>query len=272
MASTLGTMLSQEILAYYERGREDDRLTAGNGRLEFLRTWDVLTRVLPEAPARVIDVGGATGIYAAPLAAAGYQVLVVDPVPAHVAASGALPGVTAVQGDARELPEPDASADAVLLLGPLYHLPEPADRLAAWREAARVVRPGGVVVGAVISRFASFLDGFAKGFHADPAFVSIVEGDLADGVHRNDAGDPRYFTSAYFHLPEEPGEEAEAAGLVDVRTVAVEGPVWITGPRLAEFLDDPHLTEIMLAMLRRVEHEASLLGASSHLLTIGRRT
>jgi hypothetical protein len=57
-----------------------------------------------------------------------------------------------------------------------------------------------------------------------------------------------------------------------VRTVAVEGPVWITGHRVAEFLADPHLTEIMLDMLRRVELEASLFGASSHLLAIGRRT
>ena len=160
----------------------------------------------------------------------------------------------------------------MLLLGPLYHLPVAADRLAAWREAARVVRHGGVVIGAVISRFASFLDGFARGYYADPAFVSIVERDLSDGVHLNHTGDPRYFTSAYFHRPEKAGEEAEAAGLVDVRTVAVEGPVWITGPRLTEFLADPHLTEIMLDMLRRVEHEASLFGASSHLLAIGRRT
>jgi SAM-dependent methyltransferase len=265
-------MLSPEILDYYEQGGEDDRLAAGTGRLEFLRTWDVLTRALPPVPARVVDVGGATGAYAGPLASAGYDVHVVDPVPSHVAASGGLPGVTAVQGDARELPEPDASADAVLLLGPLYHLPEPADRLTAWREAARVVRPGGLVVGAVISRFASFLDGFAKGFYADPTFVSIVEQDLADGVHRNPADDPGYFTSAYFHRPEEPAAEAGAAGLVDVRTVAVEGPVWITGPRLAQFLADPGLTEVMLDMLRRVEDEASLFGASSHLLTIGRRT
>src|SRR5690242_19992080 len=103
-------MLSPEILEYYEHGGEHGRLTAGAGRLEFLRTWDVLTRVLQPAPARIVDVGGATGIYARPLAEAGYTVLVIDPVPDHVAAAGALPGVTAAPGDARALPEPDASA------------------------------------------------------------------------------------------------------------------------------------------------------------------
>jgi SAM-dependent methyltransferase len=265
------SMLSPEILEYYERGGENQRLTAGAGRLEFLRTWDVLSRALPPVPARIVDVGGATGVYARPLAEAGYAVHVVDPVPDHVAAAGALPGVTAVLGDARRLPEPDASADAVLLLGPLYHLPERADRVAAWREAARVVRPGGVVAAAVISRFASMLDGVAQGYHAEPEFVSIVDRALADGVHRNPGARPRWFTSAYFHRPEEPAAEAAEAGLTGARTVAVEGPMWLTGTQLTAFLADERLTAIMLDMLRRVEDEPSLLGASSHLLTMATR-
>jgi SAM-dependent methyltransferase len=260
-----------EILQYYERGGERDRLTAGAGRLEFLRTWDVLTRALPAPPARILDVGGATGVYAGPLAEAGYDVTVVDPVPGHVTAAGDLPGVTAVQGDARALPIPDASADAVLLLGPLYHLPHRAERLAAWREAARVVRPGGPVAAAVIMRFASLFDGIAKGFFTEPEFVTIVEKALAGGEHRNDDDVPRWFTSAYFHRPEEPAAEAAEAGLAGVRTVAVEGPVWMTGGRLTEFLADPRLTGIMLDMLRRIEAEPSIHGASSHLLTLARR-
>jgi SAM-dependent methyltransferase len=264
-------MLSPEIREYYERGGELDRLTAGTGRLEFLRTWDVLSRVLPKPPARVLDVGGATGVYARPLAEAGYDVRVIDPVPAHVAASDALPGVTATLGDARDLPEEDASADAVLLLGPLYHLLDRADRVTAWREAARVVRPGGPVVGAVIVRFASLFDGIVKGYLAEDDYPEIVRHTLATGTHQNVDGRPVRFTSAYFHQPEELAAEAASAGLADVRTVFVEGPVWMTGPRLAEFLADPVLTAAMLDMLREIEDEPSVFGASSHLLAIGRR-
>jgi SAM-dependent methyltransferase len=262
-------MLSPEILDFYRRGLEADRLSAGTGRLEFLRTWDILTRVLPPAPARIVDVGGATGVYAGPLAAAGYDVTVVDPVPEHVAAAGALPGVTAVQGDARALPLPDSGADGVLMMGPLYHLTGRDDRLRAWREAVRVARPGGVVAGAVISRFASLCDGFAKGFFAEPGFAGIVAGALADGVHRNPDAHPRWFTSAYFHHPAEPAAEAAEAGLTGVRTLAVEGPAWMTS-HLPDFVADPELTELTLTMLRRVEEEPSLAGASSHLLTVGR--
>jgi ubiquinone/menaquinone biosynthesis C-methylase UbiE len=51
--------------------------------------------------------------------------------------------------DARSLPQPDGSATAVLELGPLYHLPERTDRLAALREAFRVLAASGILVAAI---------------------------------------------------------------------------------------------------------------------------
>jgi SAM-dependent methyltransferase len=261
-------MLAPEVMDYYQRGGERVRLSAGTGRLEFLRTWDVLTRVLPAAPAEVLDVGGATGVYAGPLAESGYRVYVVDPVPEQVTEAAARPGVTATVGDARALPAADRSADAVLLLGPLYHLLDRTERIIAWREAARVVRPGGVVVAATICRFASTLDGFVRGFYTDPQFRPLVERALASGVHRNAYSDRRWFTSAFFHRPDEAVGEAAEAGLAPARVVPAEGPLWMLGPRLDEILADESMTGLMLEMLRRLEDEPSLLGASSHQLTI----
>ena len=264
-------MLPPEVLAYYERLGETVRLDEGNGRLEFLRTWDILARVLPPPPGRIVDVGGATGVYAEPLARAGYEVTVVDPVRAHVAAAQALPGVSAVLGDARALPQQSESADAALLLGPLYHLTDRADRLTAWREAARVIRPGGVVAAATISRFGSMLDGFAHGALSDPQFRLLAIDDLAEGVHRNPQDRPGWFTTAYFHRPEEVAAEAREAGLREVRTVLVEGPFGLALDRVREWLADPELTAVLLDTLRRFEHEPSLLGATSHLITLGVR-
>ena len=263
-------MVADEVLTYYRRGGERDRLAGGAGKLEFLRTWDVLRRVLPPAPAEVLDVGGATGIYAGPLAAAGYAVHVVDPVDLHVLSAGRLPGVTAEMGDARSLPGADASADAVLLLGPLYHLPSRDDRIRAWREAARVVRPGGPVVGATISRFASLLDGFVKGYFAEPPFRPLVERALSDGLHLNVSA-RTWFTTAYFHHPDELAGEVLDASLRLDRIVSVEGPLWMSESRLDAILADADQTALMLEMLRRVEAEPSLLGASSHVLTVARR-
>lgn len=264
-------MLATEILDYYRKGGEVTRLSGGVGRLEFLRTWDVLTRELPPPPAKLLDVGGATGVYAGPLAAAGYAVQLVDPVPEHVSAAASLPGVSAMVGDARALPHPDASVDAVLLLGPLYHLPERDDRLAAWREAGRVARPGGRVVAATINRFAALLDGFAKGLFADPRYRPVVERGLADGNHRNPDLATGWFTTAYFHRPEELPDEVRDAGLVLDRIAAVESPLWLVGPRLEGILADPDDLDRALDLVRVIESEPSLLGASSHLLTIAHR-
>ncbi|SNT44354.1 Methyltransferase domain-containing protein [Asanoa hainanensis] len=264
-------MLRPEVLDYYKRGGEHHRLTAGAGRLEFLRTWDALTRLLPAAPAHVLDVGGATGVYAVPLAAAGYEVQVVDPVPDHVAHAATLPGVTAVLGDARSLPAAADTADAVLLFGPLYHLLSRSDRVTAWREAARVVRPGGVVVGATISRFASLFDGFANDRFGDAAFRPLVEGALSDGMHRPSSPERGWFTSAYFHHPDEPAAEAAEAGLVVRQRLSVESPLWMIGPRLDELLASAERTALLLEMLREIESEPTLLGASSHQLTVAVR-
>jgi SAM-dependent methyltransferase len=261
-------VVRDDILAYYQLGGERERLSRGAGRLEFLRTWDVLTRVLPPAPAQVLDVGGGMGVYASPLAAAGYEVHLVDPVPSHVAQSIAA-GLTASVGDARALSQADASADAVLLLGPLYHLVDRDERVQAWGEAARVVRPGGVIVGATISRFASLLDGFVKGFYADPLFRPLVERALSDGRHRNPSPERSYFTTAYFHHPDELAAEACEGGLDVERIVAVESPLWmLDDARLDAILTD---VDLLLEMLRRIEEEPGMLAASSHQLTIARR-
>jgi SAM-dependent methyltransferase len=256
--------MRDDVLAYYRLGGETTRLTAGAGRLEFIRTWDVLTRTLPPPPTDVLDVGGATGIYAAPLAAAGYRVHVVDPVPEHVAASAAHPGVTAESGDARSLPVDGDSVDAVLLLGPLYHLLDRADRVGAWREAARVVRPGGVIVAALIARYASLWDGFARAFLAEPGYGDVIDHTLATGEHRPPEG-TAWFATAYFHHPDEVAGEVTDAGLTHERTVLVEGPLWM----LAGPLPDE---ATILDRLRPVEEEPSLLGSSSHLLAIARRS
>jgi SAM-dependent methyltransferase len=268
-----------EIAAYYERGKEQGRLSDW-GRLECLRTRELLARFLPAPPATVLDVGGAAGAYALPLAARGYEVHLVDPVALHVeqarAASAAqpeMPLASAVVGDARALPVDDDSADVVLLLGPLYHLTDAADRSRALQEARRALRPGALLVAAAITRFASTFDGVARGFLLEPGFEAIVERDLADGQHRNPDGHPGWFTTAYFHRPDELEREVAAAGFEITALVAVEGAVGAAAEARAldAWLDDPGKREILLRAIRRVEAEPSLLGASPHVLAFATR-
>ena len=79
-----GLSLEPEIRRYYEAGQEAGRLEDPVSRWERVRTLDLLVRFLPPAPAVVLDVGGAAGAYAFPLAEMGYIVDLVDPVPLHV--------------------------------------------------------------------------------------------------------------------------------------------------------------------------------------------
>ena len=182
----------------------------------------------------------------------------------------AAPLASATVGEARRLDRPDASVDAVLLLGPLYHLTGRADRVAALAEARRVLRPGGVVTAAAISRFASTYDGLLRGFLDQPGFEAIVERDVREGQHRNPTGRPEWFTTAYFHLPGELVAELADAGLRPHAVVGVEGPGAVL-PDVTERLADPARRERLLAAIRRVEAEPSLLGASSHLLAVAHR-
>jgi ubiquinone/menaquinone biosynthesis C-methylase UbiE len=188
-------------------------------------------------------------------------VSLVDALPEHVEQARSHGTFAAEVGDARALAQADASADAVLLLGPLYHLVEPADRAQALAEAHRVLRPGGVLLAGAISFSASLLDGIIRGWVPDePDFVEVVRNDLATGQHRNPTGDERWFTTTFFHRPEELRAEVAAVGFTVDEMLGVEGPGWIVGEPegsvLAAELADPHPE---LAVL------------SAHLLAVGRR-
>jgi ubiquinone/menaquinone biosynthesis C-methylase UbiE len=262
--------LDTDVAAHYALGVERTRLQTVH-RLEFVRTREILARYLPPPPAQVLDVGGGMGAYALPLADEGHEVRLLDPVELHVreaAADGRL--ADAVVGDARELPFEDGSADSVLLLGPLYHLTERAERLTALREARRVLRPRGLLFVAAISAFASTYDGLKHGLVADPEFESIIERDVREGQHRNPSGRPDWFTTAFFHRPDELREEVGEAGFALEALLAVEGP-GSSLPDVDAWLDDPERREALLRAIRRVEAEPSLLGASSHLLAVARR-
>ncbi|MEU7741187.1 class I SAM-dependent methyltransferase [Nonomuraea sp. NPDC049158] len=151
--ATMIPVITKLMEHYTKETSESTRLTRPpHGRLEYLRTQELLRRTLMPPPARILDVGGGTGVHAQWLAADGYEVQLVDPVHTHVEAAAALPGVSAEVGDARHLSAQDQSADVVLLLGPIYHLTGPADRAQALAEAQRVLRLGGLVLAAVISR------------------------------------------------------------------------------------------------------------------------
>jgi len=268
--------LDPDIAAYYDLAPEESRLGQGTGQLEFARTRDLIRRLAPPAPGVVLDVGGGTGPYARWMAELGYEVHLLDPVHRLVEVArreserSAHPLASCRVGDARWIERPAESAGIVLLLGPLYHLPEAADRGRALAEAYRVLRPGGVLFAAAISRFASAFDGLARDLLGDPGFVRIVEEDLRSGRHRNPTERLDYFTTAYFHHPHELAREVAAAGFETEGPYGLEGPAWL----LQDFdrrWADAGRREALLRVVRALEREPTVLGVSAHLLAVGRR-
>ena len=157
--------MDRDVLDHYSAGEEEARLAGWS--LERLRTEALLVQHLLPPPSRVLDVGGGPGRYASWMAQQGWRVTLLDPVPLHCAqAAGLVPGRVEL-GEGARVPHADSSFDNVLLLGPLYHLPDRVDRAAVLQEAARVVRPGGTVIAAAISRLASMLSGFREGMITD---------------------------------------------------------------------------------------------------------
>jgi ubiquinone/menaquinone biosynthesis C-methylase UbiE len=269
-------LIPKEIEAHYLEGGESERLSNEWGELERLRTEAILARHLPPAPAVILDVGGGPGAYAFPLAKQGYEVHLVDPVELHLeqarsyAETSGIPLASITQGDARQLDFPASGADAVLLLGPLYHLAERSDRLQALLEARRVLKPRSVLFAASISRFASLIDGLSRGFFKDAGFRSIIEADLTHGLHRNPTNHAAYFTTAYFHRPEEFATEVRGAGFGDIQTLAIEGPAWSTA-QFRDVWNDVAQRQKLLEFLSLIEGEPSIQGASAHVMAVAFR-
>ena len=260
-------MLDTQIDSWYSENYDEiDRLSINAvGRLELERTKELLLRFLPPAPARVLDVGGGPGVYASWLASLGYEVTLIDPVARHREEAG-VHGTFAVEdGDARALAAPDESADAVLMLGPLYHLVDPADRARALGEAGRVARPGGVVAAAFISRHAPIIDVSAKLLiNDDTLYEHLLR------LRHSGANDPSTgFTVAYFHRVEEILEDFAAAGLGEPAVYGVEGPLLpLLRSGFAE--DRPDCFEAAMRAARQVEDEPAMLAANAHLLGVVR--
>ena len=268
--------LDPTIRAFYEERGEEDRLGRGLPLLEAHRTRSLIERYATLAPATVLDVGGAAGAYASWLTELGYIVHLVDRVPRLVAEAKhrnrLLPHQIATYSvaDARALPFPDQCADIVLLLGPLYHLISGPDRALALEEARRVLKPDGLLFAAAISRWAYALYGLAKDhLFEDPAFEKVVRSSVRDGHHRGEIGD-RYFTTAYFHRPDELQSELIGSGFVIEGCYGLEGPCGMFSD-FDERWNDPRRRAEMIRITEMIESEPSLLGVSPHLLAVARK-
>lgn len=272
MTTTRARQIEASVRAHYDRHVEQEWLRLSRHRVEFAVTLRALRDTLAPA-SRVLDVGGGPGRYAVALAVAGHRVTLLDLSPRLLdrardhARDRRVRLEDYVEGNAVDLARFDnGSFDAVLLFGPLYHLPAAEDRLRALREAHRVLAPGGALLAAFVTRYGPLRD-LAR---AEPGALikqaRRYETLLEAGVFP-DADDR--LANGYYARWEEVAPLLATAGFAAPRLLAVEsileriedrvgalrGPAWEAWADLAyDLADDP-----------------GLLAACSHLLAIAQR-
>lgn len=244
-------------------------------RTEFAITRRVLADYLPAAPATIADLGGGPGRYAIPLAQQGYAVTLVDLSQGNLAlaqekaAEAGVELAAVVHANVLALPSlPEGKYDAVLLMGPLYHLLELAERETAVAIAHKRLQPGGLIFAAFITRYAAFRDMVSGGY---PDWISQYPERAQQLLEtgRNPAGPGSGFPNSYFAHPDEIKPLMETAGFQTLALVGCEGIVAGHEDHINQL--EGELWQKWVDLNYQFAHEPSLYGASDHLLYVGRK-
>ena len=273
--------IDKDVLAGYNSGIEKGRLREGLGLIEFERTKEHLLQQLPPPPAVVYDIGGGYGEYSYWLATLGYEVFLYDISEKNIEMACDFGKEIHIRlkaaeaADARNIDRPDESADAILLFGPLYHITEYEERQLALKECFRLLKPGGLLFTAAITRYATTLwavTTYDKNELLDESeFYEMIHREIKTGDHiKNPKSRYRGMGRSYFHLPEELKSEINAAGFQGTEVIGVIGPCWLI-PQLDELWKDEVKRESIMRIVRMCEKEESILGLSTHLLSISRK-
>ncbi len=275
------------VLAGYNAGTERNRLREGIGLIEFERTKEILLEKLPPPPAVIYDIGGAYGEYAWWLALRGYEVHLFDLSETNIAMSAELaveyPGTrlaSATVCDARAIPRPEASADAVLLMGPLYSITEYGERILAIRESRRLLKPGGLLFSAALTPYSVLVSRLAV-YHEndtpkrreldDPAVMAIIERALEDGCYINpEKKIANGIGSSHLHPAKALREELLAGGFGMTTVHGVMGGAWLA-PNIHELMLNESTRRTLMKTVRLLDTHEEIIGLSGHLLAVSRK-
>lgn len=272
-----------EAVRRYYASRSEREWTRLGDSTEGSIEWSLTTRRISRhltAPSRVLDIGGGPGRYAIWLARQGHRVVLADLSPDLLAIARERIRAAGVESLVEEVVESDAcdlsawgaaSFDAVLSLGPFYHLPDGDRRARAARELIRVVRPNGLVFVAFMPRLALLGRTIAvvdERHHLQD--TSWLRALLEDGEFTNDI--PGRFDGGYGVRPQEIAPFMESHGIETISVSSAESMIRGLEDAVAEMqTTDPQLYQHVLDLLEEVATEPSILGTASHLLYVGRR-
>ena len=263
------------IERYYDLCSANEWARLERYRTEYAVTLRAMKHYLPLPPAQILDCGGGPGRYAIELTKQGYAVTLFDLSRVNLSYARTMAHAAGValaayeHGTAADLARfVDNTFDAILLLGPLYHLTDPNDRAAALSGAYRALKPKGLLVAAFISYYAG-LRFLAK---QDPEFLVRAKERLAafwqTGSFPPDRGDGTEFV-AHFSPPAEVRPLVEKAGFTVKTVLGVEGLASMIDEKLNAL--EGEAWDAWVELNYRVATDPSLHGGCEHLLCIAEK-
>ena len=267
--------LTEYIARYYDRDAQHEWERMERHRTEFAVTLRAMEKYLPPPPARVLDCGGGPGRYAIELAKRGYRVTLFDLSPGNLqlaqekvrAADVTLEAIE--QGSATDLTRfAEDVFDAVLLMGPLYHLLEVEQRQQALSEARRVLKSGGPLLASFITRYSAHR--YAAVEETD--WILLEEQRSEELLHTGKLlpvekdGRGLHGFVAYMAHPSEVAPLCWKAGLEFKELLGLEGLVSHAEDQIN--LLDGELWERWVALNERVASDPCIHGCVEHLLAV----
>lgn len=259
----------------YDATAENEWHRLERHRVEYGVTMKALEEYLPKAPAKIADIGGGPGRYSIELARRGYEVTLVDlsarclEFARSKAAEAGVQLARVIHADARDLPMlPDEGFDAVLLMGPLYHVLEHAQRLRVVREGHRILRLGGRAVSTFITRNSNVMVAASRAVDYIEKYRADLETILQTGVCRRPVTASGFPDAWLCHPSEVPPLMAEG-GFEQVALMNVEALAYELEDKINAAPEDLHRQWIDL--LYRLCRDPAVLGTGGHLLYVGRK-
>ena len=260
------------VVESYENYKEEDRLSTNNARrIEFLTTVRVLDELITDKK-KILDCAAGTGIYAFYFADKGHEVTATDITPRHVEVIKKIAQNKPYEIDTRVLDATDMSVfadesfDVVLNMGPFYHLVNESDRNKCFQESLRVLKKGGLLVTAYIPRYYVFQHVAMKNeYFLDEKLAKQL---TSTGVLPHD-DEKCFWTDTYYSTDEEMENLYHSYGLEVIEHFAQDGAT----PHFSNKVDNwnEEQFKIWCDYHYSICRQKSLLGASNHVMIIGRK-